>query len=367
MGTRGGGVGDQLHVDVALGGGRAIAIGIGEHPVLAERLDDLHPDPLAVPARSGRRRHPPEQLQRDARQVRARASVDGGRETLGGRRVVHHHQRGSRGAGARFAQTRVRHVTDAEADHRDVGMSVFALRARGLRELFVAQHSDGRVASRFLDQCLELRTQLGDLQGQLVLDAAIRVQHQEPARARPPEPGQPLDVRAQQRVDLRQGLWQHRSDLASEGLPGPRRIAVSNQHQIGERPQLSPGRERIARRRRRLQLRGGQVEDRQVEGFVREARQSLRDGVDLEHEAFAVQRTGDAGSFDAVAERHQKALLPAARSVAKDLQRLARAIYVYHLASAILPQRGKVGAPTLPLRTSRAGLARAKPALPHAL
>ena len=50
------------------------------------------------------------------------------------------------------------------------------------------------------------------------------------------------------------GLRQHGGDFARERLPGPRRIAVADQHEIGEGPHLAPGGERIARARGRLQL-----------------------------------------------------------------------------------------------------------------
>ena len=70
------------------------------------------------------------------------------------------------------------------------------------------------------------------------------VQDQQAARARAAEAGQALDVGAQQRVDLGQRPRQHGGDLAREGLTGPRRIAVADQHEIGERPQLARGGER---------------------------------------------------------------------------------------------------------------------------
>ena len=50
----------------------------------------------------------------------------------------------------------------------------------------------------------------------LVPDAGEGVHHQQAARARAPESGQPLDVRAQERVDLGQRARQHRRDLAAE-------------------------------------------------------------------------------------------------------------------------------------------------------
>ena len=108
------------------------------------------------------------------------------------------------------------------------------------------------VGSRFdsCDQRVQRRPQLRGRRRQLVLDAAVGVHDQQAARARAAEPGQALDVGAQQRVDLGQRLGQHGGDLAREGLPGPRRIAVADQHEIGERAQLAPGGQRIARRRR---------------------------------------------------------------------------------------------------------------------
>ena len=83
-----GGVGDQLDVDVALRGGGAGPLHAGQDAVFAQRLDDLHAQGFPVPARRRGRRHSPEELERRAGQVGARAPVDRVRQPLRGRRVV---------------------------------------------------------------------------------------------------------------------------------------------------------------------------------------------------------------------------------------------------------------------------------------
>src|SRR5207342_1346114 len=105
-----------------------------------------------------------------------------------------------------------------------------------------------------------------------------------------------------------------------------------------ERPHLAPGGEGIARARGRLQLGVWQIQYREVERLVGQARQALGNRADLEHEALAVQRARDARPLDAVAERHEESLLPTARSVAKHLQRKAGAIFICHRATRLYPE-----------------------------
>ena len=173
-------------------------------------------------------------------------------------------------------------------------------------------------------------------------DTAEGVQHQQAARAGASEPRQTLDVRAQQRVDLGQRPRQHRRHLAGERLSGAHRVAVADQHQVRERPQLAPRGQRIAARahpgvclRLRLQLGIGQIQDRQIERLVGEPCQPFGHGLDLEDEALAGQRPDDARALDAVSERDEETLLPTARGIPEDLQRLARAICVYHRAAQL--------------------------------
>ena len=91
----------------------------------------------------------------------------------------------------------------------------------------------------------------------------------------------------------------------------------------------------------------GEIQDREIERLVRQPRQPLGHGLDLEDEAFAVQRADDARPLDAVAERDEETLLPAARSVAKNLQRLARAIGVYHLAARLYRETPRAPSPSI--------------------
>ncbi len=129
---------------------------------------------------------------------------------------------------------------------------------------------------------------------------------------------------------------------ARTGSPSP------NQHQIRERPQLAPRGQRIAARahpgclRLRLQLGVGQIQDRQIERLVGEPCQPFGHGLDLEDEALAGQRPDDARALDAVSERDEETLLPTARGIPEDLQRLARAICVYHRAAQLYLETPRV-------------------------
>jgi len=124
-------------------------------------------------------------------------------------------------------------------------------------------------------------------------------------------------VRPQEGVHLGQRAGEHGRHLAREGLPGAPRIAVADEHEIGKRAQLARRGERVPTRAtgRRLQLLGGEVQDRQVERLVGEPGQPLGDRVDLEHEPFARERAHDPRPLGPVRERDQEAFLSATRGV----------------------------------------------------
>ncbi len=195
------------------------------------------------------------------------------------------------------------------------------LGAGGARQLGIAEHRHRRFEPRRLGQRGQRGGQLRLRRGQPGAHAAERVEHQYATRARPAEPRQPADVRAQERVHLGQRAGQHRGHLARERLPGANRIAVADQHQVRKRPQLARRGERIAAelRARHVELGRGKIEDREIERFVGEPREPFGDRLDLEHEAFAGQRTCDARAFAAVGESNEETFLPAARSVPQSI------------------------------------------------
>ena len=287
----------------------------------------------------GRGGDPPQERQRGPGEIGAGPTIDDAGHPVGRGGVIDDQDRRARGARARLAQSVARHVAGAQPHDDRVRAALLARGARRLCQLrIVAEHDDRRVAPGLPREGVQHRGQLGIGGCQLVADAREGVQHQETARPRPPEARQSLDVGAQQRVDLREGPGKDRRDLARESLSAALRIAVADEHEIGERPQLPRRGQGIAPRAsggRRLQAIRGKVEDGEVERLVGQARQAFGHRLDVEHEAFAGQRTRDARPLGAVFQRHEEAFLGAAGGVAEYLQRPARAIGFCHRAASL--------------------------------
>ena len=158
--------------------------------------------------------------------------------------------------------------------------------AGGPRQLGITQHGDRGILTRVVRQLVQGGGEGGVRPAQLILNSREGVQDKLPAGAGAPEPGQPFDVGPQQNLDVRQRAGQHGRDLARERLSDPDRVAVSDEDDVAERPQLARGRQRIAAaarvdrrvrpRRRRGRLPGRwQIQDRDVERLVRQTAQRV--------------------------------------------------------------------------------------------
>ena len=221
--------GDEAHVDVAVGRGRARALVAREDAVAREDLDDAHAQRLAVPPLRGRGRDAPERRQRGARQVGARATVERVAQPLRRGRVVDDDDGGAGRPRARLGEPRVEAVALAEL-HDD------GVRRRGIGRLRPGRCAPAaRPSSSSPSTTIEgasreatrssssAAARLGVDGGELGADAREGVEHELAARARPPEAHEALDVGAQQRVDLGQRARQHGRDLAPEGVAADRR------------------------------------------------------------------------------------------------------------------------------------------------
>ena len=106
-----------------------------------QHLDDAHPERLALAAHGRRGGDAAEQRQLGARQVRARAAVEGVAQAVGGGRLVDDDHRGARRVRARLLQARVERValrSETSTTASGAVPSGGTLRARCPGELLVA-------------------------------------------------------------------------------------------------------------------------------------------------------------------------------------------------------------------------------------